>query len=331
MPVLFLEVPGLEARLEQQRDPQLRGRPVIVARPDPTGRARIVAASPEAAARGVPAEATLGEALRHCPEAVVREPRPGRVAQFYRCAVACAAAVSRRVETAGVRQLYAEVGAPEAGATARDLLGRIAAATGLAPRAGLGASKVVARAAARLAEDGEVREVAAGEEAAVLRELPVRCLWGVDLRTEAALHELGVATAGELRGVSRARLEARFGPAVARSLWEQARGQDRRGVVAFVEPARAELAEVLEPPGADARDLAARAGLLAEALAADLGGTGVARWGVRLEAVDGSLQVVEAPAGDAADRACMLERLPCSLPVRRLSVFAEIRVDGEGG
>src|ERR1041385_6229091 len=73
--VLHVDIDAFFAAIEQQRDPRLRGRPVIV------GAGVIASCSYEARKFGLRAGMTLTEAKRLCPGAVILEGH----AQVYRC------------------------------------------------------------------------------------------------------------------------------------------------------------------------------------------------------------------------------------------------------
>jgi DNA polymerase IV len=69
-----------------------------------------------------------------------------------------------------------------------------------------------------------------GTEAAFLAPLPIRALWGVGPKSEAALVKGGFRVVGDLASADPARLEQLFGSR-GRELWEMANGRDGRDVV----------------------------------------------------------------------------------------------------
>lgn len=73
--------------------------------------------------------------------------------------------------------------------------------------------------------------VAPGEEEEFLAPLPVEKLHGIGHTHAAVLAERGVTTIGQLRQIPRAALEAAFGEAAGRQMWERARGLDGREVM----------------------------------------------------------------------------------------------------
>ena len=73
--------------------------------------------------------------------------------------------------------------------------------------------------------------VAPGEEETFLTPLPVEKLHGIGHVHAGMLAERGITTIGQLRQVPRPALEAAFGEAIGRQIWERARGLDGREVI----------------------------------------------------------------------------------------------------
>lgn len=111
-------------------------------------------------------------------------------------------------------------------ATIARIPGEIASRTGLAARVGAGASQAMAAMASRKARSGGVIVVAPGSEELFLRGLAVAELIGIPAGVLATLADCGIATVGRLRGVPKAALMARFGPALGVEIWKAARGVD---------------------------------------------------------------------------------------------------------
>lgn len=227
--ILHLDIDAFFASVEQQKDPRLRGRPVIV------GAGVIASCSYEARARGLCAGMPIHHARRMCPEAVVLEGRH----EVYRCFTDCIFEMCRDlspavetyldeayVDLTGTERLH---GPPEA--LGHSFRADIVAATGLSVSVGLGPNRMVAKLAGKAAKPGGVRRVRAAEVDAFLAGLPVRQLPGVGRVRSALLNRLNIHTIGDLRAVSRRGLAALFG-ADGHLLYDRCRGRDTRAVTA---------------------------------------------------------------------------------------------------
>jgi DNA polymerase-4 len=210
--LLFAEVPGFYAEVERAADPTLAARPVIVGG-DPRKRGTVQAATVDARELGVAEGMPMLEALERCPRArvVVTNMRRYRDAsaelrsQFRRA--------TDRVEPAGATAAYLDVsGRSEA---AEEIAQRLREAVrdelGLPLRVGVSGVKFLAKLAAETIERDGVFAIAAADVKGFLEPLPVRRLPGVGPKTEAALAELGVHSAGELARLGRSLLEERLG------------------------------------------------------------------------------------------------------------------------
>jgi DNA polymerase-4 len=228
--IVHVDVDAFFASVEQVLNPKLRGKPVLV------GRGCVASASYEAKFRGVKTAMTFREALRICPKAVVVPGQYEHYADFaervrqiletYTPAVETAALDDFYLDFAGTERLY-----PDYEAVLRRLQAEVAGRTGLSVSVGAGRTKVVASIASRLERPRGFRMVAPGEEEAFLTPLPVEKLHGIGHVHAGMLAERGITTIGQLRQVPRPALEAAFGEAIGRQIWERARGLDGREVM----------------------------------------------------------------------------------------------------
>jgi DNA polymerase-4 len=221
--VLHVDIDAFFASVEQQRDPRLRGRPVIV------GAGVIASCSYEARRAGLRAGMPIGEALRLCPGAVVVAGH----ARVYRC---FAAAVFERCrEVAPAVETYLDEAYCDLTGTARlhgdplalahGLRRTIHDATGLTVTCGLGPNRMLAKLAGRTVKPDGAARLDAGEAEAFLRDLPVEQLPGVGRAHARTLRSMNVRTAGALRALPAATLVRLFG-APGRLLYERCRGRD---------------------------------------------------------------------------------------------------------
>jgi DNA polymerase-4 len=231
--IVHVDVDAFFASVEQVLDSRLRGRPVLV------GRGVVASASYEAKARGVRTAMSFREARRLCPGAVVvpgqyehyadYAGRIGRLLGNFTPAVEAAALDDFYLDFTGTDRLY-----PNFAGTLQRMQQRIVTETGLSVSVGAATSKLVASVASRLDRPRGFRIVPPGAEEEFLAPLEVSKLHGIGHVHAAMLAERGIETIGQLRQVPLAALEATFGEAVGRQLWE--RGRDPRAVLAPHEP-----------------------------------------------------------------------------------------------
>jgi DNA polymerase IV len=226
--ILHVDIDAFFAAIEQQRDPRLRGRPVIV------GAGVIASCSYEARRFGLHAGMPLSEARRLCPDAVIIDGH----AQVYRCFAEdiferCRA-ISPAVETfldeaycdlSGTDRLHGDLFA-----LALRLKDDIRAATGLTVTCGLGPNRMLAKLIGKTAKPDGLARIAPEDADAFLAGRPIEQLAGVGRAHAHTLRSMNIRTIGALRVLSADALAALFG-APGRLLHERCRGRDTAAVV----------------------------------------------------------------------------------------------------
>src|SRR6476661_4388870 len=101
--MLHADLDAFYASVEQRDDPRLRGRPVAV------GMGVILAASYEAKRRGVRTAMGGRQALLHCPEAIVVEPRFSAYTEASRAVFAIFAQTTPIVEGISIDEAFLDV------------------------------------------------------------------------------------------------------------------------------------------------------------------------------------------------------------------------------
>lgn len=231
--IILIDLDAFFASVEELLDPSLVGKPLIVGGP---GRRGVVASASYAArAYGVKAAMPIGQALKLCPQAIVR---PGHFIQYGKMSLRAMRILgdyTPLVEQVSVDEAFLDVtgcqrlfGPVEE--IARTIQVRIRDELGLSSSLGVASNKLVAKIAAELGKPGGLIVVPPGQEAGFLAPLPVEILWGVGEVTQGRLHQIGVRTIGELRGVPREQLQREFG-VNGLALYEYARGIDESPVV----------------------------------------------------------------------------------------------------
>ena len=246
--IVHVDVDAFFASVEQLLIPALRGRPVIV------GAGCIASCSYEARRFGLHAGMPLGQARRLCPRARIM---PGRQA-IYSCFAEHVWQVCRRYacdletfldeaygDAGGMTALY---GRPEA--LGQTLRGEVLAEVGLSVSVGLGANRMMAKIASRLAKPAGVCWVAPGDECGLLAEMPVESLPGVGRKTAQRLADLNIATVGQLRCLSREMLRAMFARP-GEVLYDRCRGRDAQALAPRSGPKTISRETTLHEPTCD--------------------------------------------------------------------------------
>jgi DNA polymerase IV len=227
--ILHADVDSFFASVEQRDDPRLAGRPVIV------GAWVVLAASYEAKAFGVRTAMGVARARRLCPEAVVVEPRMSAYSDASKAVYDLFEDTASRVEGLSIDEAFLDVrgvrrlsGTPEQIAVRlrREARERV----GLPITVGIASTKFLAKVASAVAKPDGLLVVPAGGELEFLHPLPVERLWGVGPVTARRLHDVGLATVGEVAKLDETTLVALLGPTTGRHLHALARNRDPRRV-----------------------------------------------------------------------------------------------------
>ncbi len=236
--ILHIDMDAFYASVEQNDDPSLRGKPVIVG--GPSRRGVVCAASYEVRPFGVKSAMPMGEALRRCPHAVVVAPRMARYAEVSGSVFEIFGRFTPLVEGLSLDEAFLDVTRSQSlfgdGATiARKIKDAVKRELGLVASAGVASSKFVAKIASDLKKPDALVVVPYGEEARFLEPLPIERMWGVGKKTAPRLREVGLRTIGDLARAEERRLEGLLG-SWGREVHLFARGEDDRDVVPDVAP-----------------------------------------------------------------------------------------------
>jgi DNA polymerase-4 len=221
------------ASVEQRDNPDLRGKPVIVAWKG--NRSVVCAASYEARKFGVRSAMPAVRAERLCPDAIFIPPDFTR----YRAVSRLAREIFKRhtdlVEPLSLDEAYLDVtenktGLPTATRVAITIREQIRQELNLTASAGVAPNKFLAKLASDWRKPDGLFVIQPEEVDSFLLPLPVSRLPGVGKVTEKRLEELGMRAVKDLQALDRSTLENAFGRYGLR-LYELARGIDNNQVV----------------------------------------------------------------------------------------------------
>jgi DNA polymerase-4 len=231
--IIHVDMDAFYASVEQRDDPQLRGKPVIVAWRG--SRSVVCAASYEARAFGVRSAMPAVRAERLCPDAIFVAPDFTR----YRAVSREVREIFKRhtdlIEPLSLDEAYLDVtankaGLPTATLVARTIREQIRQELNLTASAGVAPNKFLAKLASDWRKPDGLFVILPEEVDTFLLPLAVGRLPGVGKVTEEKLAKLRIQTVGELRDVDLSALEQHFGRYGVR-LHELARGIDENEVV----------------------------------------------------------------------------------------------------
>ena len=231
--IVHIDMDAFYASVEQRDNPELRGKPVIVAWRG--NRSVVCAASYEARKFGVRSAMPAVRAERLCPDAIFVPPDFTR----YRAVSRLTREIFKRhtdlVEPLSLDEAYLDVtenktGLPTATRVAITIREQIRQELNLTASAGVAPNKFLAKLASDWRKPDGLFVIQPDEVDAFLLPLPVGRLPGVGKVTEQRLEQLGVKTVRDLRELDQPALENSFGRYGLR-LYELARGIDNNQVV----------------------------------------------------------------------------------------------------
>ena len=236
--ILHLDLDAFFCAVEEQLNPQLRGKPIAVGG-SPDQRGVVASASYPARKHGVRSAMPMARALQLCPDLIVVPQTRGAYVERSRQVMQLLREAAPDVEPLSIDEAFLDVTIlrEPIELLARDLQERINDALDLPCSIGGASNKLVAKTAnsvgkSRHAGDqppNAITIVPAGAEAAFMAPLPLRALWGVGPKTAATLSAMGLTTAGDIVRHNEAELRRKLGK-LGGELWQRAKGIDERPV-----------------------------------------------------------------------------------------------------
>jgi DNA polymerase IV len=231
--IVHIDMDAFYASVEQRDDPQLRGKPVVVAW---RGKRSVVcAASYEARRFGVRSAMPAVRAEHLCPSAVFLPPDFPRYRAVSRDVRESFKRHTDLIEPLSLDEAYLDVsenktGLPTTTQVARTIREQIRTELHLTASAGVAPNKFLAKIASDWKKPDGLFVIQPDAVDSFLLPLPVGRLPGVGKVTEEKLKTFEIQTVGDLRKLDLSALENRFGRCRVR-LYELARGIDKSEVI----------------------------------------------------------------------------------------------------
>jgi DNA polymerase IV len=231
--IVHVDMDAFYASVEQRDNPNLRGKPVVVAWRG--NRSVVCAASYEARRYGVRSAMPAVRAQRLCPEAIFIAPDFVR----YKAVSSAVRQIFQRhtdlIEPLSLDEAYLDVtenklGLPTATRVAKMIREQIREELNLTASAGVAPNKFLAKIASDWKKPNGLFVIQPHEVQRFLLPLPVGRIPGVGQVTESRMKAVGIATIGDLHAFELPTLEKHFGSYGLR-LYQLARGIDHNPVV----------------------------------------------------------------------------------------------------
>jgi len=231
--IIHIDMDAFYASVEQRDNPELRGKPVVVAWRG--NRSVVCAASYEARKFGVRSAIPAVRAERLCPTAVFLPPDFPRYRAVSRQTLEIFKRHTDLIEPLSLDEAYLDVsenkmGLPTATQVARTIREQIRTELNLTASAGVAPNKFLAKIASDWKKPDGIFVIQPEEVDSFLLPLTVGRLPGVGKATEEKLKGFDVQTIADLRRMDLPTLESRFGRYGVR-LYELARGIDKSEVI----------------------------------------------------------------------------------------------------
>src|ERR1700735_3804468 len=232
--IIHVDMDAFYASVEQRDDPQLRGKPVVVAWRG--NRSVVCAASYEARRFGIRSAMPAARAERLCPEAVFIPPDFVRYRAVSRSVREIFLRYTDIIEPLSLDEAYVDVtenkiGFPTAHRVAKEIRQQIRDELHLTASAGVAPNKFLAKIASDWRKPDGLFVIQPHEVQDFLLPLPVGRIPGVGKVTEDRMKGVGISTVGDLYHLELSDLEDHFGSYGIR-LFQLARGIDHNPVVA---------------------------------------------------------------------------------------------------
>jgi len=231
--ILHMDLDAFFCSVEELRNSQLRGKPLIIGGGD---RGVVASASYAARAYGVRSAMPMRLARERCPEAIVIKGDMEQYSYYSDLVTEVIAEKAPLYEKASIDEFYCDLSGMDkyvgCAQWSAELKTRIVRETGLSLTYALSVNKLVSKIASNEVKPAGVTEVAARQVPAYLSPLHVQKIPGVGVRTYQQLTSLGVRTIRVLRQIPIKLLEKEFGQHLGRSLHDKSYGRDNQPVVA---------------------------------------------------------------------------------------------------
>lgn len=227
------------AAVEEKRNPEVRGRPVVIGGSgNPSKRGVVSTANYEARKYGIHSAMSLRAAYKQCPHAVflpvdyeAYSIASGKFKEVLK-------SITPIMQDMGIDEAYLDISDLQDTneAIVRKIKTGIKEKTGLTCSIGIGPNKLLAKTASDMQKPDGVTVLTAYDIESRLWPMPIRKLYGVGPKTEEHLKKMCIETVGQLAALPLEKLIEHFGRAYGYYLYEASRGIDDSPLITHWEP-----------------------------------------------------------------------------------------------
>ncbi|PKN75041.1 MAG: DNA polymerase IV [Deltaproteobacteria bacterium HGW-Deltaproteobacteria-10] len=227
--IIHIDMDAFFAAVEEERNPGLRGKPVVIGgRGDPTKRGVVSTANYEARKYGIHSAMPMMTAHKLCPHAVFLPVDYEAYVAASRQFKSTLPAITTIIEDIGIDEVYMDVS--EVPETSESIVSRIKSGikekTGLTCSIGIAPNKLLAKIASDMQKPDGLTILHEEDIESRLWPMPTRKLYGIGPKTEGYLKNIGIETIGQLAALPPEKLLEHFGNSYGQYLYDAARGID---------------------------------------------------------------------------------------------------------
>jgi DNA polymerase IV len=237
--ILHIDMDAFFAAVEERRNPDLKGKPVVIGGTgDPSQRGVVATANYEARKYGIHSAMPLRTALKLCPKAVFLPVDFQVYVAVSRQFKSVLLTITTIMEDVGIDEAYLDISdEPDINEViAEKIKTGIYEKTGLTCSIGIAPNKLLAKIASDMNKPNGLTILTEADIERKIWPMPSRKLYGIGPKTEEHLKEMGIDTIGRLAALPLHVLAQRFGPSYGHYLYGAARGIDQSPLVTHWEP-----------------------------------------------------------------------------------------------
>ena len=257
--ILHIDMDAFFAAVEQKRNPQLIGKPVVIGGSgDPSKRGVVSTASYEARKFGIHSAMPLIKAYKLCPKAIFLPVDYREYSRISKIIKSILKEFSTVMQDVGIDEAFLDISNIDKSSEqiAKEIKRRIKDGVDLTCSIGIAPNKLLAKIASDMQKPDGLTIITEADIKTRIWPLQVRKLYGVGPKTEEHLHAMGIKTIGDLASLAIDEVIERFGKSHGKYLYQASRGIDERPLITHWEPKSSSRETTFQKDITDWQDIA---------------------------------------------------------------------------